>query len=181
VKNICVFLGSRSGLDAKFARAAEELGALLAQNHLRLVYGGGRVGLMGILADAVLKHGGEVIGVIPTYLFSEEVAHNGLTELMEVRSMHERKALMENLAAGFIAMPGGFGTLDEVCEIITWAQIGLHQKPVGFLNTAGFFNPFIEFVTSACTAGFIPQDHVSRLIITEKPLEMIHELRDRIT
>jgi uncharacterized protein (TIGR00730 family) len=167
MKNICVFLGSRDGNKPEFKEAALKLGKLMAENQFRLVYGGGRVGLMGILADAVLRAGGEVIGVIPKALFSHEVAHTGLTKLYEVNSMHERKALMENISEGFIALPGGFGTLDELCEIITWAQIGLHQKPIAILNVEGFFDGFMKFINEAQKDGFIPAEHVSQIHFTK--------------
>lgn len=179
MKNICVFLGSRTGLDPALREATENLGRLMAQSSLRLVYGGGRVGLMGILADSVLESGGEVIGVIPTALFSKEVAHTGLTQLFEVTSMHERKAMMENLSEGFIALPGGFGTLDELCEIITWAQIGIHKKPVALLNVKGFFNHFMEFIKHSCGQGFIMPTDVSDLIFSEDASVVIKRLQER--
>ena len=180
MKNICVFLGSRSGIDPILREATEKLGQRLAENSLRLVYGGGRVGLMGILADSVLQSGGEVIGVIPTALFSKEVAHTGLTKLYEVTTMHERKAMMENLSDAFIALPGGFGTLDELCEIITWAQIGLHKKPVALLNVRGFFDHFMEFIKHSCTQGFILPTDVSGLIFSQDSAVVIRQLRERL-
>ncbi len=179
MKNICVFLGSRSGIDAEHTIATKKLGALMAKNSLRLIYGGGRVGLMGILADSVLENKGEVIGVIPKSLFSKEVVHTGLTELHEVSSMHERKALMESLSEGFIALPGGFGTLDELCEIITWAQIGIHKKPVALLNNKGFFDHFMKFVNHSCTEGFIAPNDVSQLTFSEDPEVVIQSLIEK--
>ena len=179
MKNICVFLGSRSGIDPALRESTENLGQLMAENSLRLVYGGGRVGLMGILADKVLSCGGEVIGVIPTALFSKEVAHTELTQLFEVTTMHERKAMMENLSEGFIALPGGFGTLDELCEIITWAQIGIHKKPVALLNVQGFFDHFMEFIKHSCTQGFILPTDVSGLIFSKDPAIVIQQLQER--
>ena len=180
MKNICVFLGSRTGVNPAHTEATKKLATLMAKNSLRLIYGGGRVGLMGILADTVLENGGEVIGVIPRSLFSKEVAHTGLTQLHEVESMHSRKALMEKLAEGFVALPGGFGTLDELCEIITWAQIGLHQKPVGLLNVDGFFDHFMNFINHSCSQGFIQPKDVSDLIFSEKPEVIVHQLIEKI-
>jgi len=134
MKRICVFCGSSPGSRPEYRAAAEELGAELARRGTGLVYGGGNVGLMGVLADAVLRAGGEAVGVIPKHLMAREVGHNGLTKLHVVRSMHERKALMADLSDAFVAMPGGYGTLEEFCEIVTWAQLGLHAKPCGILN-----------------------------------------------
>ncbi len=138
MQRLCVFCGSSPGANSQYAALARRLGALLARRGLGLVYGGGNVGLMGVLADAVLKDGGHVIGVIPQALVDLEVAHSGLPDLRIVGSMHERKALMADLADGFIALPGGIGTLEEFCEILTWAQLGLHQKPCGLINVAGY-------------------------------------------
>src|ERR1035441_6706670 len=137
MKRICIFCGSSPGRRPEYATAAEELAAELVRRNIGLVYGGGNVGLMGILADAVLKLGGEAHGVIPEHLMALEVGHKGLTKLHVVRSMHERKALMADLSDAFVAMPGGFGTLEEFCEIVTWAQLGLHAKPCGILNVLG--------------------------------------------
>jgi uncharacterized protein (TIGR00730 family) len=153
---ICVFTGSNLGVLLEYQQAARTLAQEMVARSLGLVYGGASVGLMGVLADAVLAEGGEVIGVVPRGLFRREVAHKGLTELHEVESMHERKALMADLADGFIALPGGFGTFDELFEIITWAQIGLHTKPIGLLDVAGYFAPLLALVVHASTEGFIP-------------------------
>ncbi len=153
---ICVFTGSNLGVRLEYQQAARTLGQEMVARGLGLVYGGASVGLMGVLADAVLAEGGEVIGVVPRGLFRREVAHKGLTELHEVESMHERKALMADFADGFIALPGGFGTFDELFEIITWAQIGLHTKPIGLLDVAGYFAPLLALVVHASTEGFIP-------------------------
>ncbi len=166
IKRICVYCGSNSGSRPAYAEAARELGALLAQRDLGLVYGGGRVGLMGILADAVLAAGGSVIGVIPEALVAREVAHLGLKDLRVVASMHERKALMVELADAFIALPGGFGTLEEFCEVLTWAQLGLHRKPHGLLNVAGFYDPLLAFFDHAVTENFIRPAH-RRLVHAE--------------
>jgi uncharacterized protein (TIGR00730 family) len=159
VKRICVFCGSSVGKDAVFREAAVELGAVLVSRGLGLVYGAGNIGLMGILADAVLERGGSVIGVIPRALVDKEVAHMHLTDLRVVHSMHERKALMAELADGFMALPGGYGTLEEFCEILTWLQLGLHQKPCGLLNVAGFYDPFLAQLDQAVKAGFVRPTH----------------------
>jgi uncharacterized protein (TIGR00730 family) len=138
MRRICVFCGSSSGSRPQYRAATEELGTELARRNIRLVYGGGNVGLMGVLADAVLGAGGEAQGVIPENLMAREIGHRGLSKLHVVRSMHERKALMADLSDAFVALPGGFGTLEEFCEIVTWAQLGLHVKPCGILNVLGY-------------------------------------------
>src|ERR1051326_7718022 len=143
IQRICVFCGSSRGGNPVYAEAARRLGAALAERGIGLVYGGGQIGLMGIVADAVMAAGGEGIGGIPEALALKEVAHEGLTELRVVGSMHERKALMADLAHAFIAMPGGFGTFEEFCEIVTWAQLGMHTKPCGLLNVNGFYDPLL--------------------------------------
>ena len=154
-RRICVFCGSASGDDPRFADAARLLGRELARRHIGLVYGGGRVGLMGQLADAALAAGGEVFGVIPQKLCDLEVGHTGLTELFVVDSMHARKMLMAQLADAFIALPGGIGTLEELFEAVTWCQLGYHQKPVGLLDVAGYYAPLLTFIDQASAAGFI--------------------------
>ena len=140
MKSVCVFCGSLTGRGEIYRSAARRFGEEMARRGLTLVYGGGKVGLMGVVADAVMAHGGRVIGVIPRFLLEREVGHGGVTELVVVESMHERKALMSELADGFVALPGGFGTLEELAEVTTWAQLGLHRKPIGLLNVAGFFD-----------------------------------------
>jgi hypothetical protein len=151
---------------------------VLAERKLALVYGGGRVGLMGSIADAVLEQGGEVIGVIPESLVRREVAHTGLSDLRVVQTMHERKALMAELADAFIALPGGFGTLDEFCEILTWAQLGLHGKPCGLLNVEGYFDPLLALFDRAVEDGFLHPKHRSMLITANDP-EMLFEEMSR--
>ena len=160
---------------------AEALGREMAARKLRLVYGGSSVGLMGILADAALAAGGEVIGVVPLGLFRREVAHTGLTRLHEVGSMHERKAMMVELADGFIALPGGFGTYDELFEVITWAQIGLHHKPIGLLDVQGFFAPLLAMAAHAAEEGFIPIKHLNLLLREETPTAMLDRLESYTT
>ncbi len=169
MKRICVFCGSSSGRGEAYRRLAVALGRVLAARGLGLVYGGGRVGLMGTIADAVLEGGGEVIGVIPEDLVKKELAHDRLTDLRVVGSMHERKALMASLSDGFIALPGGFGTLDEFCEILTWAQLGLHRKPAGILDGAGYFDRFLAFVDHAVAEGFVRGVHRDLLVVERDP------------
>ncbi|MBV8150488.1 MAG: TIGR00730 family Rossman fold protein [Candidatus Eremiobacteraeota bacterium] len=175
---LCVFCGSRAGDDPQYAAAAVELGVALVRRGIGVVYGGGRVGLMGVVADATLQAGGEVIGVIPDWLADREVAHQGLSELYRVESMHDRKALMSELSAGFIALPGGFGTLEEFCEVITWSQLGLHNKPCGLLNVGGYFDPLIRMFDSALERGFITPE--SRRIVIEgsTPDDLISTMSD---
>src|SRR5215467_10225696 len=153
--SLCVFCGSSTPADPRYAAMAGALGALLASRGIGLVYGGGRVGLMGELADAALTAGGHVVGVIPTGLFSREVAHTGLTELREVGSMHERKQLMYDLADGFIALPGGLGTLEELAEVTTWAQLGLHAKPVVLLDVDSFWDPLVAQLDRMVAVGLL--------------------------
>jgi hypothetical protein len=175
VKRVCVFCGSSAGADPAFTHAAAEVGAVLAKRSLGLVYGGGNVGLMGVLADAALTAGGEVIGVIPQALVDRELAHRGVTDLRIVQSMHERKATMADLSDAFIALPGGYGTLEEFCEILTWAQLGLHRKPFGLLNVAGFYQHFVAQIDHAVSMKFIRPEHRELLMVEPK----IHRLLDR--
>lgn len=158
-QRVCVFCGSSAGRDPRFLEVARELGVCLAGRGMALVYGGAHVGLMGAIADTMLARGAEVIGVIPRGLVDREVAHERLTELRVVNTMHERKALMADLAGAFVALPGGFGTLDEFFEILTWAQLGIHRKPCGMLNVEGFFDPLLVYLDHAVAAGFLKQAH----------------------
>jgi uncharacterized protein (TIGR00730 family) len=169
MKRVCVYCGSNNGSQPAYTQAARELGTELARRGLGLVYGGGRVGLMGTLADATLAAGGNVIGVIPNALVKMEVAHQSLTDLRVVNSMHERKAMMVDLADAFIALPGGFGTLEEFCEVLTWAQLGLHRKPHGLLNVAGFYDQLLAFFDHAFKQNFIRQSHRDLVITEENP------------
>lgn len=170
---ICVYAGSNVGVQQEYQQAARDLGNELVARGLGLVYGGARVGLMGIVAQTVLTAGGEVIGVMPKALFAREIAHNHLTQFHEVGSMHERKAMMADLADGFIALPGGFGTYDELFEIITWSQIGLHTKPVGLLDVAGFFAPLLALIAHSSKAGFISPTHARSILHAGKPGELL--------
>jgi len=173
---LCVFCGSKTGDDPRFSEAAVQTGTLLAQRGIGVVYGGGRVGLMGLLADAARAAGGEVIGVIPQSLAEREVAHSGLSELHVVDNMHDRKALMAELSAGFIALPGGFGTLEEFCEVITWSQLGIHTKPCGILNVAGYFDNLIAMFDYAVRRGFINEVHRKIVLESEEPSELIERM-----
>lgn len=164
------------GRNCKYRSAAEELGRLIAARGLTLVYGGGDVGLMGIVADAALNGGGRVIGVIPQALVDREVAHQGLTELRVVESMHERKATMVELADAFLALPGGMGTFEELCEILTWGQLGIHQKPIGLLNVAGYWRPFVSLLDHAVEEGFVRPAHRELLLEEEDPERLLNAL-----
>jgi uncharacterized protein (TIGR00730 family) len=165
---LCVFCGSSKGTNPVYADAARRLGEQMAARGLGLVYGGGHIGLMGILADAVLAGGGEAIGVIPRALVERELAHGRLTVLHVVDTMHQRKALMADLADGFAALPGGFGTGDELFEILTWAQLGLHGKPIGLLNTAGFFDPLLAWLDRGVSEGFLRSEHRTLLHVADE-------------
>ena len=172
MKRICVFCGSNAGNDPRYRADAEALGRLLAERCIELVYGGGNVGLMGIIADACLGAGGTVIGVIPEALIGKEVAgrvvdHRGLTRLEVVDSMHTRKARMAELADGFIALPGGFGTFEEFCEILTWGQLGFHVKPMGLLNVNGFYDPLLALFERAVADGFLRQENRAMALAAE--------------
>ncbi|MBV9012581.1 MAG: TIGR00730 family Rossman fold protein [Pseudonocardiales bacterium] len=159
MRSICVFSGSSPGAQAEYAAAARALGVELAARGTRLVYGGASIGLMGVVADAVLAAGGEVVGVIPQQLVDKELAHHGLSELRITASMHERKALMAQLSDGFVALPGGYGTLEEFAEVLTWSQLGLQRKPCGLLNVAQFYQPLLDFFDHAVTEQFVPPEH----------------------
>ncbi len=176
LKRICVYCGSRNGSRPVYDRAARDLGAALGRRGIGLVFGGGRVGLMGVLADAVLAGGGSVTGVIPRALVSREIAHLDLKDLRIVDSMHERKALMAELADAFIALPGGFGTFEEILEILTWSQLRLHAKPCGLLNVENFYDPLLKFLDHAIAEEFIPAGQREALVVesnVEKLLDML--------
>ena len=176
IQSVCVFCGSRLGATPQYEQAAEAVGRLLAERSRTLVYGGGNVGLMGVLADGALKGGGEVIGVIPAALMERELGHGSVTDLRIVGTMHERKALMADLADAFLAMPGGYGTLDELCEILTWAQLGLHAKPVGLLNTEGYFDAFLSFLTRSVEEGFLQPIDREMLLVDSDPARLLEQL-----
>lgn len=169
MKWICVFCGSSSGESPVYLEAATRLGTLLAREGLGLVYGGSKVGLMGRLADVMLEQGGQVVGVIPHALVNREVAHAGLTELRVVGSMHDRKAVMAEIADAFITLPGGLGTLEEFFEVVTWGQLGLHRKPSGLLDIKGYYQPLIRFLDHAVTEGFLSVPHRRMILVEEDP------------
>lgn len=174
MKSITVFCGSNSGFRTEYREAAINLARIFAQNNIRLIYGGGNVGLMGIIADEVMRAGGEVVGIIPDSLDRKEVGHRGITELRVVDSMHERKAQMAELADGFIAMPGGIGTFEEFFEILTWAQLGFHKKPCAILNIAGYYDGLLALCDNAVSEGFLRPAH-RRLILEDSNPEFLLE------
>jgi uncharacterized protein (TIGR00730 family) len=174
VKRICVYCGSSGGRHSDYAAAATALGQLLAQNGIGLVYGGAAIGIMGVIADAVLAGGGSVSGVIPQALKDKEIAHEGLTELHVVESMHERKSLMAVLSDGFIAMPGGYGTLEEIVETLTWGQLQFHNKPCGLLNVNGYFDHLLAFLQHAEAQGFIKSGHREMLLVDDNPQVLLN-------
>lgn len=176
LKGVCIYCGSNFGIRPEFTAAAELLGREIAEMGATLVYGGGNVGLMGVAADSALKAGGQVIGVIPQSLVDREVAHLQVTELKVVTTMHERKALMEKHADAFIALPGGFGTLDELFEIVTWAQLGIHKKPIGLLNVMGYFDKLIEFMNESVAQKFVRPDHRALITVDTDSKRLLHTL-----
>jgi len=176
MKRVCVFCGSRNGTRDQYVAAARRTGEALARRGIGLVYGGGGIGLMGVLADAAVSAGGDVIGVIPKALMAREVAHRALPDLRVVASMHERKALMAELADAFVALPGGFGTLEEFCEALTWAQLGIHRKPCGLLNVEGFFDPLLSLFDHAVRERFVSPDHRSLVVVEEDPERLLDAL-----
>ena len=173
---LCVFCGSAAGVSPSYATAAKELGRLLAARSIGLVYGGGNVGLMGVVADAVLAAGGEAIGVIPRALVDRELAHPGLTECIVVETMHTRKQCMHDLSDGFIALPGGYGTLDELFEALTWSQLGMHQKPCGLLDVDGFYGLLRTFIEHQRTEGFLRPEHAAMLLYADDAAALIDAL-----
>ena len=180
MKRICVFAGSSPGAREEYAAAARSLARSLVFRHLGLVYGGGDIGLMGILADTVLDEGGEVIGVIPRALVDREIAHRALTELRVVRSMHDRKAQMAELADGFVVLPGGLGTLEEFLEILTWAQLGIHHKPVGVLNVSGYYDALLEFLDQTVAEQFVQDKNRKMVLVEERPEPLLDRFERHI-
>ncbi|MEW5742919.1 MAG: TIGR00730 family Rossman fold protein [Myxococcota bacterium] len=176
MRRVCVFCGSRPGSSPAFREAAAALGQALARRGLGLVYGGAAQGLMGAVADAALDGGGEAIGVIPHGLARQEFAHPRLTQVHFVGSMHERKALMESLSDAFVALPGGFGTLDELFEALTWAQLGLHAKPIGLVDTEGYYAPLVAWIRGALDRGFVPRELEDALVVEKTPLALLDRL-----
>jgi uncharacterized protein (TIGR00730 family) len=178
MRRICVFCGSSQGRHPDYGAAAEQMGRELARRKIGLVYGGGNVGLMGIIADAVLNAGGEAQGVIPENLMAREAGHRGLTKLHVVRSMHERKALMADLSDAFIAMPGGFGTLEEFCEVVTWAQLGLHAKPCGILNVLGYYSPLLAMFDHGVQERFLKPENRGLVLARDSVVELLRALEE---
>lgn len=176
MKRVCVYCGSSSGANPVHREAAEQLGALLAARGIGLVYGGGNVGLMGAVADGALRACGEVIGVIPTALMDKELGHTGVTKLHVVASMHERKQLMADLSDAFIALPGGIGTLEELFETFTWLQLGFHDKPVGLLNVAGFYDHLLTFLAHATDQRFLRPSHLESLLVESDAAELLDRM-----
>jgi uncharacterized protein (TIGR00730 family) len=174
--SVCVFCGSSRGIDRAYTEAARSLGRTLAEANVRLIFGGGHVGLMGVLSNAALEAGGEVIGVIPGFLVERELAHSGLNDLRIVGSMHERKALMSELSDGFITLPGGIGTLEEFFEILTWAQLGKHEKPCGLLNVAGYYDPLLAVFDHMLDKGFLSQSNRALLLVKSEPAKLLQRL-----
>src|SRR5438067_13031305 len=178
MNSICVFCASSTGRDPAFAAAARSCGALLARERITLVYGGGHVGLMGVLADAALGAGGRVVGVIPRALWDREVGHRGTTEIHVVESMHERKAMMASLADAFVALPGGLGTLEEIFEVWTWGQLGIHAKPCGFLDVAGYYAPLLAFLDQAVERGLVRPECRAMAIVDDEGEHLLRRLAE---
>ncbi len=176
IQRLCVFCGSSSGTRPVYAEAAAQLGGDLAKSKIALVFGGGRVGLMGILADSVLAAGGQAIGVMPRALVEKEIAHTSLTELHVVESMHQRKSLMADLADAFLLLPGGFGSWEEFCEVLTWLQLGIHRKPCAILNVAGYYNGLLSLADHALAEGFLRPAHHRMVIVADHPQAALSQL-----
>ncbi len=178
MKRICIFCGSSQGKDNSYGTAANELGRHFAKNDIELIFGGGRVGLMGIIANAVINAGGKTTGIIPKRIVDMEIAHNGLTQLHIVDTMHERKALMAQLSDGFIAMPGGFGTLDELSEVLTYNQLRYYDKPVGIFNVNGYFDGLLSFLDHCMHEGFVRPEHRHNILVSDNAEELIEMMKD---
>lgn len=178
MENMAVFCGSSDGNDALIIEAAYALGGILAKENIDLVYGGSKLGLMGRVAEGVLENGGKVTGVIPDFLKTKEVVHSNLTELVTTEDMHERKMKMNELSDGFIALPGGFGTFEELFEIVTWAQLGLHKKPIGLLNINGFYDDLIEMLKTMVRKGLLKKENFDILLIAEDAAELLEKMRN---
>lgn len=177
MRALTVFCGANMGSEAQYTEVAREMGQLLAQENITLVYGGGKVGLMGVIADAVLERGGKVIGVIPKFLAHKEIEHTGVKEMYYTETMHERKMKMFELSDGAIAMPGGFGTLDEMFELCTWAQLGLHEKPLGVLNILSFYDGLLQFLDRAVTDEFLQVENRKLILNAKYPHELLEKMR----
>ena len=180
MKRICVYSGSNLGGREEYKKIAKFLGREMAKNNIELVYGGSKIGLMGEVANEVLSNNGKVIGVMPKGLFSGEMVHKNLTKLIEVKDMHERKKTMAELSDGFIALPGGLGTFEELFEVLSWAQLGIHEKPIGVLNIEGFFNDFINILNTACSEGFMKESNIKLLLSANDPLILIEKMKNYV-
>jgi uncharacterized protein (TIGR00730 family) len=178
MRTLCVYCGARSGTDDRFTPAARQLGALLAEQNIGLVYGGSRAGMMGAVADGIMSAGGKAIGVIPHGLMRAEIAHEGLTELIAVKDMHERKMTFEKLSEGFLVMPGGLGTLDELFEAWTWSYLGIHGKPIGILNLFGYYDSLLDFLGHARSRGFVDAAAFDRIVVAEDAKTLLQRMRD---
>jgi uncharacterized protein (TIGR00730 family) len=176
MKSIAVYCGSSAGVNGVYREQARLLGQALVHKNIKVVFGGGKVGLMGVLADAVLESGGHVTGIIPGFLHVKEVAHDRLSEMISVETMHERKAMIHDMSDGAIALPGGFGTLDELFEMLTWGQLGLHQKPVGILNTNGYYTHILEAVRAMVTEGFLKKVNMEMVLVSEEIEELLEQM-----
>lgn len=177
MRKICVFCGANTGTPAIYREAAARLGEALAERQIEVVFGGGGIGLMRVLADAVIGAGGRMIGVIPQALVAKELAHRGVADMRVVGSMHERKALMADLADGFIALPGGFGTIEEFCEVLTWSQLGLHAKPCALLNVAGYYKGLLRLFDDAVAEGFLVQANRDLMLVDDDPERLLERMR----
>lgn len=179
-EKICVYSGSNLGLRSEYKESAKLLGKILAENKIELVYGGSRIGLMGEISNEVLPNNGKVIGVMPKGLFSGEMVHENLTKLIEVENMHERKQTMAELSDGFIALPGGLGTFEELFEVLSWAQLGIHKKPIGILNISNFFDPLLHMIKNTCTEGFMNESNIKLISVSDTPSELIKQMKNYI-
>ncbi|MGB1102680.1 MAG: TIGR00730 family Rossman fold protein [Crocinitomicaceae bacterium] len=176
IKTITLFCGSKSGQLSVYVDMAKETGQLLASKDIEIIYGGGKVGMMGELADAALNNNGKVVGIIPSFLCTKEIAHDSLSELIVVETMHERKLLMQEGCQGFITMPGGFGTMEEFFEVLTWGQLGLHQKPIALLNAGGYFDPLIDFLDQMLAKGFVSKADRNMVLAADHPEELLEKM-----
>lgn len=180
MKRICVYSGSNLGFRPEYKESARLLGKILAKNKIELVYGGSRIGLMGEISNEVLRNSGKVIGVMPKGLFSGEMVNKNLTKLIEVENMHERKQTMAELSDGFIALPGGLGTFEELFEVLSWAQLGIHKKPIGILNISNFFDPLLYMIKNTCTEGFMNESNIKLISVSDNPLELIKQMKNYV-
>lgn len=180
MKRICVYSGSNLGSRPEYKEGAKLLGRILAENKIELVYGGSRIGLMGQISNEVLKNNGKVIGVMPKGLFAGEMVNRNLTKLIEVKNMHERKQTMAELSDGFIALPGGLGTFEELFEAFSWAQLGIHKKPIGILNISNFFDPLLHMLQNTCTEGFMNESNIKLISISDDPSELIKKMKNYV-